>query len=100
MTFLLMMTGCGLSEDEACELSQRWLRGHTLLLSDGREVDDAEVAACSGLHTRSDVGEADITVDVEWTVEGDSFSTTFDRRVTCYLVDYDQGWAVEACLDT
>ncbi len=99
MISLLLLTACGLNEDEACELSQRWLRGHSLVLSDGGEVDDATVVRCSGLQTRSDVGEAEITAHLEWTRASENMSTTYERSVQCFLVDYDQGWGVEACLD-
>ncbi|MCP4808842.1 MAG: hypothetical protein GY913_06305 [Proteobacteria bacterium] len=36
---------------------------------------------------------------MSWSNEGDGVAITKTGAVDCYLLDYDQGWDVEACID-
>ncbi len=99
----LPLAGCflgGLSEEEACDLSADWLASHTVVLLDGEEVHGADVTGCGQMNSRQDVGEAEIRVHIEWQGEEDGISYTYDDSVDCYLLEYDQGWDVEACIDS
>jgi hypothetical protein len=99
----LPLTGCALgalSEEEACDLAARWLGSHSVVMIDAEEVHGADVTKCTQLQTREDVGEASIRAHIEWQGTEGGLDYTYEDAVDCYLVDYDQGWSVEACLDS
>lgn len=98
---LLVLNACfigNLKEDEACDLSQRWITQNGVVIQ-GEAVYGGTVTGCSQFQSRQDVGTAEIRATVSWTNDGDSVSMTKTGPVDCYLLEYDQGWDVEACID-
>ena len=99
---LLLTSACflgRLSEDEACDLSQRWITQNGVVIQ-SEAVYGGTVTRCSNFQSRQDAGSAEIRATVEWSNESEGVSITKTGTADCYLLKYDQGWDVEACADT